>query len=52
MNQYKKPRIWAEHENIAIRFIKSGIHFYSENPLQLISLILSIIAVIVAFAKG
>ena len=45
MNPNKKPRYWAEHENIAIRFIKSGIHFYSENPLQLISTIISLIVI-------
>ena len=56
MNQYKKPRIWAEHENEEnMDFFARMIRFYANEPIHLASLILSITAIIISclvFAKG
>ena len=56
MNQYKKPRYWAELEEYEdIGFLGRMVRFYASEPLYLISIVLSITAIIISclvLAKG
>lgn len=56
MNPNKKPRYWAELEEYEdIGFLGRMVRFYASEPLYLISIVLSITAIIISclvLAKG